>query len=162
MKTDHQLHLLAIATKDGEPVHPGLRQVGASFSREHGAKWMALTAESTRTDWQPNPDPMALIAAAQAQGCAVNFTSVGVVGLRLHHWNPQADYIGHGPDNPSALTDALFQATEADNWVGCPNGTWLDGGGLACVWTASNTSDLECPACFGTGKVEAEMGDAVE
>ena len=134
MRTTYQLNMLAGAMRDGKPVHPGLRKPCNHFSRLVRQYDMTRTCGNCGFSWEhnkdfpvplgfvPNPDPLALIAACQAQGWSITFSNVPgkcFLNGRCVAWNcgPDPCILGYGSDNQSALIDAVFQATEADNWV---------------------------------------------
>ena len=163
-KSDHQMNLLSQATKDGQVLYPGLRKTCECIryleQKEHD--WLGCRPCSacmdegkhsgecifgSNSDFHPNPDPLALIAAAQEQGWDVNILSDGGVSLKVE--KGMYGYRNYdGPDWVAALIDALFQATTAEkqeNWGECPS----------CI-SAEMGGDEICLPCVGTGIVLKE------
>ena len=111
---------------------------------------------------------MAPIAAAHVKGWTV-FSGPSETGGKICveinmrdtvYEDTESIHNVHAHTFETALTAVLFQATktlEPDNWVECPNLTQDGTGSLVCVWTASNTSQIECPDCDGTGKAMREI-----
>lgn len=149
-KPQYQMNMLARAQKDGEVMHPGLAKWEKEDERAH--KNIAAQGWVMAEKFYKKPDLGALIAAAQEQGLMVIFPVTGnhvVVG----------NTDGRGPDNLTALIDAIFKATESaepDNWVGCSkcgdHPTDLDkyGESEVCI----------CKPCQGTGKMAEVPHDA--
>ncbi len=161
-KTSYKRALLAGAMKEGKPVHPGLRERCPSDEHDpcveefefhiRGMSYFEYRDAPTCTDGlRPNPDPIALIAACQAQEMWLEFVILGEWHVvMIYDAAKGLIHKGYGLDNPSALTDAVFKATEAlepDNWVECNTSMHLDEG-----------QDKDCPFCHGTGKVEVQDG----
>ena len=185
----NKLTLLARAEKNGEPVHLGLRvecpgeydeedckngRTGGNERDSNGMRkypfvWKDDEYECERcvgNAFIPNPDPMALIAAAQAQGWNLEFVSHGgIVNVTDDYVPNQHIKQGRGSDNQSALEDALFQATEAlepDNWAKCPAcGETMNPGGNPYFSIGGNEmpDGSDCPDCDGAGIVLLEAQD---
>ncbi len=139
-KTDHQLAMLAGATREGKPVHPELAK--------YAAKIAALQTMLEHV-WLPVFNLMAMIEACQAQEWRPTFLEPGMVSLLLA--KSLARINAHETTNEAALTDAVFQATEAlaDNWVDCP--------GRGNTLSGLEGHDEKC--CHGTGKLMEEVQD---
>lgn len=156
---DHKLTLLAYAKKAGKPVHPGLRMSGFEWIQKCDDPKCYKKKQHKHLVWTdnvPNPDPMALISAAQAKGWYVKFIQdkVGphpeMYYVQFSNPNKRYHYArGYGPDNHSALTDALFQATETltpSNWEQCK---WCKGKGYIRVRPPN--ADRGCDHCHEIG-----------
>ncbi len=169
----NRLILLARAEKNGEPIHPGLKDCimicpfcggEATFTNNDG-DIEGCCEDCDDSGYLTNPDPMALIAAAQKQGDGlewqVHFIVEGCVGI----WHGDR-YIGWSQQQPSnqvAFKKAMVQATEAlepDNWAKCKKN---DCDCLAhCHRMIPTVSwcHAECTNCDGTGIVLLEAQDA--
>ncbi len=143
MTVTAHISLLAQATKDGEPVHPGLSR---PCVRDH-------SLYGTSDCWGPDDltareDLGALIAAARAQGWTVTFsvtdTGVFVKKLGLTPWGSDKE------DLAASLASALLQATAtvADNLVRCP---CIELTGAYCSVPCPDGKHLESCTCGGTG-----------
>jgi len=82
--SDHALNLLARAEKGGQAVHPGLRVDQGDWDLHADCTSDTYTCSSRcrcgcHYPFCPNPDPWALIAAAQKQGWVPHFTILGGV-----------------------------------------------------------------------------------
>lgn len=164
--TDHTLNLLARAEKDGEPVHDLLLKCPSEThdpcSKEFGYSVRGATyyeqidIPTCTNGYIPNPELMALIAAAQKQGWQVWFTREGHVELPYVRSGE-----GNGADNQAALINAMVQATAplVDNWVECVS--CLGDGEIAWSPVSNPMPPQEvhretCAVCAGTGYVEAD------
>ena len=153
-KTFYQIKMLARAEKGREVMYPGLRKkcpwLHYPESGCKGAPGIDMAIKKPKCDGSgfiPNPDLGALIEAAQ-----VRCFSMRIIreygGQRRVQLCP-VDGIGSG--NLSALIDAMFQATEADNWGECvPCG----GSGMDLIGSPPQPQGGEHGICHGTGKVE--------
>lgn len=145
-KTDYQLDLLARAEDaDGKPMYLGL-------SREWQEQDRGIIPYGSVNI--PNPDPMAMVAAAQAQGWVITFAVSGH-DVSLYKKVPSIKTHGSGLNNLAALTDVIFHATEtlAVNWGECP---WKHYPESGCQGSPGVDMARPKQTCHGTGKVLKE------
>ena len=126
--TNHALNLLARAEKDGEPVHRGLEDsivvcphCGGDATYDKEGTTIGICEDCDDRGYLTYPDPMVLITAAQKQGWQLAFHEPGQVSLHIPGVASPAVWV-EGPDNQTALTNAMVQATAplAENRVKCP------------------------------------------
>ncbi len=152
----NKLELLARAEKNGEPVHTEIHAWGKRDAEAHVR--IAAQDWTMAEKWYKKPSMEMLIAAAQKQEQHVEFiqNKVGphpqMYYVRFFSPSGVANHYasGYGPDNQSALENALFKLTEVlvpDNWAKC---------GLRILVAVSpfDVSPMhpdDCPDCDGTG-----------
>lgn len=158
--------MLAGATKDGKPVHPGLsascNEDGRHRYPDPKSRTYGPCGEIGCIGWNVNPDPMAMIAAVLA------VETYGKKLWTIHFWGDDDVTIGLGGGyhrwEGLNLTDAVFQATKAldpDNWMECL-GEWEDGEHYDChdgQQQRTQTTADDCHTCHGTGKVIRSVDD---
>lgn len=175
--SDYKRMLLAVAEKAGQPVHPGLRQVcivkqmlteerivvdalleqGNPNKHYHAPDMPESCPNCTNMPgFQPNRGPWTMIAACQAQGFTVLFDGEG--GVFVGTGEQDYGWWGYGPDNPTALADAMIKATKMlkpDNWEECDA---FHGPAVTDMEALMKHCSVEC-TCAGTRIVIKEAKD---